>query len=447
MGVLSRHIVAAAIAGEISPLKRVVVEFFYDTSSPWTYMAFSRIRELCARTNTELSLKPMLVGGVFNQANQGLYAMRDKMMAKTDSSKPQSERTEPSAKEVWADKDLSAWASYLGLDIKTMGARFNARKKDGSPGHPISAVKMLRGAIIAQEEGEEALVRFSFASFDAYWGSLRDVSDDAELGRLHAEAGLRIGVEDFLRRIAGDADVKARLRTNTDEVVRRGGFGSPMICVGCPDDPSVEMFSTFGNDRFELVEAAVLRAQGRLWRFHDVYAVPPILPGPVNHKSGSSRTADGTGVVDERLALLGIAVPESQAPAANYVPFRASGQTVYISGQLPKDGGGLAKGKVGADYGLEQAKAAARVAGINLIAQMKAASGGDLDRVRQILSVQVFVNCTDDFQDHPAVANGVSDLLVEVFGKETGAHSRFAVGCSSLPLGVVVEAGAVVEIV
>ena len=127
---------------------------------PPSDLAFSRIREVCARSGADLALKPMLVGGVFNVANAGLYAARDRMMAKSDDSAPAAEKKERSAKEVWGDHDLVAWADYMGLDIKTMGERFNARKADGSPGHPISSVKMLRGLLIAAEEGDEAMARF-----------------------------------------------------------------------------------------------------------------------------------------------------------------------------------------------------------------------------------------------------------------------------------------------
>merc|ERR1712228_974519 len=114
---------------------------------------------------------------------------------------------------------------------------------------------------------------------------------------------------------------------------------------------------------------------------------------------------------------------------------------------IPKDDKTMLCGKLGANYSLEEGQAAARLCGINLISQMKAACDGNLDRVKQVLKVEGFVNSTEDFVDHPKVINGCSDLLVEVFGPEVGPHSRFAVGCSSLPLGVAVETGAIVEIV
>lgn len=152
------------------------------------------------------------------------------------------------------------------------------------------------------------------------------------------------------------------------------------------------------------------------------------------------------GLVEERLAKLGIEIKKPMAPVANYVPWRKSGNVVYISGQIPKDGDLIHKGQVGGNVSVEAASEAARLCGLNLVAQMREACNGNLDRVTQILQVQGFVASTPDFSGHPQVINGVSDFLVEVFGKEVGAHSRFAVGCSSLPLGVPVEVGAVIEI-
>eukprot|EP00403_Amphidinium_massartii_P008882 CAMPEP_0178422770 /NCGR_PEP_ID=MMETSP0689_2-20121128/27345_1 /TAXON_ID=160604 /ORGANISM="Amphidinium massartii, Strain CS-259" /LENGTH=154 /DNA_ID=CAMNT_0020044345 /DNA_START=29 /DNA_END=490 /DNA_ORIENTATION=- len=151
--------------------------------------------------------------------------------------------------------------------------------------------------------------------------------------------------------------------------------------------------------------------------------------------------------VMEKLRALGLVIPKSPAPAANYVPWARSGNLVFISGQIPKaEDGSLMMGKVGASCSLDDGKAAARVVAVNIVAQMSDACGGNLDKVKRILKVEGFVNCTDDFKDHPQVINGISDLLVEIFGPTVGPHSRFAVGCSSLPLGVSVEAGAVIEI-
>mmetsp|Transcript_3228 Transcript_3228/g.3561 ORF Transcript_3228/g.3561 Transcript_3228/m.3561 type:complete len:183 (+) Transcript_3228:136-684(+) len=162
--------------------------------------------------------------------------------------------------------------------------------------------------------------------------------------------------------------------------------------------------------------------------------------------------AEETGAVEKQLAKLGITLPEPAAAVANYVPWRQSGSTIFISGQIPKDASGaLPKGQLGAEgqagkLSVAAGQAAARQCGINLIVHMKAACDGNLDRVKRILRIEGFVSCTPEFEGHPQVINGCSDLMVEVFGKEVGSHSRFAVGCSSLPLGVPVEVGAIVEI-
>eukprot|EP00927_Polykrikos_kofoidii_P057473 TRINITY_DN51613_c0_g1_i1.p1 TRINITY_DN51613_c0_g1~~TRINITY_DN51613_c0_g1_i1.p1 ORF type:complete len:182 (-),score=24.76 TRINITY_DN51613_c0_g1_i1:147-623(-) len=153
------------------------------------------------------------------------------------------------------------------------------------------------------------------------------------------------------------------------------------------------------------------------------------------------------GLVEKRLIEIGLRIPKSVIPAANYLPWRRSGRTVFIAGQIPKgEDNTLMKGKLGTTYTMEQAQASARLCGVNLISQMRSACGGDLDKVTQILKIEGFVNCTEDFENHSLVVNGCSDLLVEVFGPEIGAHSRLAVGCSSLPFGVPVEIGAIVEI-
>mmetsp|Transcript_52724 Transcript_52724/g.85449 ORF Transcript_52724/g.85449 Transcript_52724/m.85449 type:complete len:159 (-) Transcript_52724:113-589(-) len=153
------------------------------------------------------------------------------------------------------------------------------------------------------------------------------------------------------------------------------------------------------------------------------------------------------GIVEKRLAQIGLTIPASAAPAANYLPWIRNGRLVFVSGQIPKlPDNSLMKGKLGLDVDLEHGKAAARLCGLHLVGQMKAAAGGNLDKVRRIVKVEAFVNATETFTEHPQVVNGCSDVLVEIFGTEVGAHSRFAVGCSSLPLGVSVEIGAVVEI-
>jgi len=152
------------------------------------------------------------------------------------------------------------------------------------------------------------------------------------------------------------------------------------------------------------------------------------------------------GAVDARLKDLGITVPEAAAPVANYVGFVQSGNLVFVSGQVPlKDGKFQYQGKVGAEISLEDAQEAAKICAINIIAQLKAACGGDLDRVRRIVKLGGFVNSVPEFGDQPQVINGASDLMVAVFG-DKGKHSRAAVSAGALPLGVAVEIDAVAEI-
>lgn len=153
-----------------------------------------------------------------------------------------------------------------------------------------------------------------------------------------------------------------------------------------------------------------------------------------------------TGLIESRLRELQISLPEPAAPAANYVPYVVSGSLVHIAGQVPLSGKGLEfQGKVGTEVSLEEAKQAARLCGLNIIAQAQAATGGNLDRVRRIVKLGGFVNCAPDFDQHPAVINGASDLMVDVFG-DKGRHARFAVGAPSLPFNVAVEIDAVIEI-
>lgn len=152
------------------------------------------------------------------------------------------------------------------------------------------------------------------------------------------------------------------------------------------------------------------------------------------------------GTVDGRLKELGIEIPTPAAPAANYVPFVKSGNLVFVSGQIPMVAGKIEGiGKVGQDLTTDQAKAIARICAINLIAQAKAATGGDLDRVARVVKLGGFVNCVDGYTEQPEVVNGASDLMVEVFG-DKGRHSRFAVGTNALPRGVAVEVEAIFEI-
>jgi enamine deaminase RidA (YjgF/YER057c/UK114 family) len=152
------------------------------------------------------------------------------------------------------------------------------------------------------------------------------------------------------------------------------------------------------------------------------------------------------GDIERRLRELGIDLPAAAAPAANYVPFIVAGSVVYCAGQLPVWNGELRySGRLGEGVSLEEGQAAARLCALNLIAQVKAACDGDLDRVLRVLRLGVFVNSADAFTDQPRVANGASDLMVEVFG-DTGRHARSAVGVNVLPLGVAVEVDGIFEI-
>jgi enamine deaminase RidA (YjgF/YER057c/UK114 family) len=147
---------------------------------------------------------------------------------------------------------------------------------------------------------------------------------------------------------------------------------------------------------------------------------------------------------EDRLAALDIILPPPVAPVANYAPFVRSGDIVHISGQVSLDTGGGIRGVVGEDVDFARAVAAARLCGVNLIAQMKAACGGDLSRVRRVVKLGGFVQAGPEFFDIPKVINGCSDLMVEVFG-DIGRHARSAVGVYRLPLNFAVEVDAVIE--
>lgn len=149
--------------------------------------------------------------------------------------------------------------------------------------------------------------------------------------------------------------------------------------------------------------------------------------------------------IESRLIELGITLPEPAKPVASYVSYVRSGDQLTISGQLSNDANGGIKGTVGVDVTPEQAADAARLCGLNLIAQIKAACDGDLDRVVRIVKLGGFVQAGPDFEAIPAVINGCSDLMVQVFG-DAGKHARSAVGVYKLPLGFAVEVDAIVEI-
>jgi enamine deaminase RidA (YjgF/YER057c/UK114 family) len=149
--------------------------------------------------------------------------------------------------------------------------------------------------------------------------------------------------------------------------------------------------------------------------------------------------------VETRLAALGITLPEPVAPVANYVPFVRVGNLLHISGQVSLDAGGGVRGVVGEDVDMETARKAARLCGVNLIAQMRVACAGDLDRVVRVVKLGGFVQAGPNFFEIPQVVNGASDLMVEAFG-DAGRHARSAVGVYRLPMNFAVEVDAVVEL-
>lgn len=153
-------------------------------------------------------------------------------------------------------------------------------------------------------------------------------------------------------------------------------------------------------------------------------------------------------MIAERLQEKNIILPDLAPPVANYMPYAQSGNLIFISGQLPVwEGERKFIGKVGGEITLEHAQEAAGLCGLNILAYLKHALGGDLNRVKRCVKLGGFVNSAPDFYDHPLVINGASDLMVAVFGEEIGRHSRFAMGAASLPFNVAVEVEAVFEVV
>ena len=149
--------------------------------------------------------------------------------------------------------------------------------------------------------------------------------------------------------------------------------------------------------------------------------------------------------IDTRLNDLGITLPAAPAPAANYVPYVVVGDMVYVSGQISVGPDGLIKGKLGETMSTEDGAAAARVCAINLLAQVKAACGGDLDRLVKVVKLTGFVNSTADYTEQPQVVNGASDLMANALG-DAGKHARAAVSAAALPLGVAVEVEGIFQI-
>jgi 2-hydroxychromene-2-carboxylate isomerase len=197
------------------------LEFFFDCSSPWTYLAFHRIEDLAAEAGAELVWKPILVGGVFNAVNPAVYQARANPVP---------------ARAAYHAKDLADWARHYGLRI-------------GWPSvFPVNSVKAMRGACLALDRG--VLPAYARAVFEAYWGELLDISRDEVLEPI--ALGVGIPPREFFDAIASDT-YRARLRAHTDELVARGGFGSPTLFVDGDD-----MY--FGNDRLVLVRDALARS-------------------------------------------------------------------------------------------------------------------------------------------------------------------------------------------
>ncbi|SLN28693.1 Endoribonuclease L-PSP [Roseovarius litorisediminis] len=151
------------------------------------------------------------------------------------------------------------------------------------------------------------------------------------------------------------------------------------------------------------------------------------------------------GKFEQKLAAMGVTLPEAPAPAANYVPYVVVGDMVYVSGQISKDDSGLIIGKLGDDMDTAAGAEAAKVCAINLLAQVKAACGGDLDRLVRVVKLGGFVNSTPDFLEQPQVINGASDFIGDALG-DAGKHARAAVSAASLPFGVAVEIEGVFQI-
>jgi 2-hydroxychromene-2-carboxylate isomerase len=203
-------------------VRRPRLEFFFDCSSPWTYLAFHRIEELAEEENADLVWRPILVGGVFNSVNRSVYEQRQNPVP---------------AKLSYALKDLQDWARSYGIRI-------------GAPKvFPVNSAKAMRGALVADEHGK--LPAYCRRIFESYWGEFEDISQEDVLLRIAAEVGLD---RDEIGTKIGTEEYKAKLRANTEELIERGGFGSPTMFADGAD-----MY--FGNDRLVLLREALARAR------------------------------------------------------------------------------------------------------------------------------------------------------------------------------------------
>ncbi len=207
-----------------------MIEFFFDISSPWTYLAFHNIQPLAAELKVAIQWRPILVGGIFNSVNPSVYAMRDNPIP---------------LKQAYMKKDLQDWACHSGLKIVMPPKVF-----------PVNSVKAMRACIWLDALDRSApaqaslVMKFATAAFEAYWAREEDISQDAVLADICESVG--VNVKAFFDGI-GQQGIKDQLKSNTEEVIRRGGFGSPTMFLG--DD----MY--FGNDRLPLVRAALLRSR------------------------------------------------------------------------------------------------------------------------------------------------------------------------------------------
>ena len=201
-----------------------MIEFFFDCSSPWTYLAFHNIQPLAKEFGEEIIWRPILVGGIFNTINPSVYATREHPVP---------------AKLAYQKKDMADWARSTGLAIKMRPTVF-----------PVNSVKAMRGCIFV---GQEKMVPFARAVFEIYWGEDQDISQDAVLTEVCKRAG--VDAQAFFAGI-GQQAIKDQLKANTDEVMARGGFGSPTIFLDRAD-----MY--FGNDRLPLLREALARRKER----------------------------------------------------------------------------------------------------------------------------------------------------------------------------------------
>ena len=200
-----------------------MLECFFDCSSPWTYFGFRGVQALAAELGVEIAWRPFLVGGVFNTVNPSVYAARA--------------ATQPPLKDRYLQKDLADWARFYGVRMRFPPSRF-----------PVNSVKAMRGCLWLEPQGR--LVTFAEQVFDAYWGADRDISQDEVLAEVCQAVG--VDAQAFFAGIA-QLQVKEALKANTEELIARGGFGTPTFFVNGSD-----MY--FGNDRLPLVRAALTRA-------------------------------------------------------------------------------------------------------------------------------------------------------------------------------------------